>query len=97
MLCNSSTGPVVGTSLYTLCLCGAFSCRSRTAPSPSPLPPRLLPCSESRERHRQRQLEEGADPEEAAAGWQGTEAEATELMVYHAAILRNKRLLFTYV
>lgn len=53
--------------------------------------------SESRERHRQRRLEEGADPEDAAAGWQGTEAEATELMVYHAAILRNKRLLFTYM
>lgn len=60
----------------------------------TPAPP---PCSESRERQRQRQLDEGADPEEAAAGWQGTEAEATELMVYHAAILRNKRLLFTYV
>ncbi|KAL4421628.1 hypothetical protein ABPG75_010919 [Micractinium tetrahymenae] len=53
--------------------------------------------NESRERHRQRQEEEGGDPEEAAAGWQGTEAEATELMVYHSAILRNKRLLFTYV
>ena len=56
-------------------------------------------CSESRERHRQRQMEAGQEPEEggAAAGWRGTEAEASELMVYHSGILRNKRLLFTYV
>ncbi|PRW60599.1 DNA replication complex GINS PSF1 isoform X1 [Chlorella sorokiniana] len=53
--------------------------------------------NESRERHRQRQLEAGEDPEEGGAGWRGTEAEASELMVYHSAILRNKRLLFTYV
>lgn len=42
-------------------------------------------------------MEAGEDPEEGTAGWRGTEAEASELMVYHSAILRNKRLLFTYV
>lgn len=59
----------------------------------------LIMCSESRERHRQRQMEAGQEPEEggAAARWRGTEAEASELMVYHSGILRNKRLLFTYV
>ena len=62
-----------------------------------------MPCSESRERHRQRQVEAGQDPDEGGGGggaagqWRGTEAEASELMVYHASILRNKRLLFTYV
>lgn len=34
---------------------------------------------------------------QSQGGWEGTEAEATELMVYHAGILRNKRLLFAYV
>jgi GINS complex subunit 1 len=29
--------------------------------------------------------------------WRGSEAEATEVMVYHTAILRNKRLLMAYV
>jgi hypothetical protein len=54
-------------------------------------------CSESRERHRQRQVDAGEEPEQGPAGWRGTEAEASELMVYHTGILRNKRLLFTYV
>lgn len=42
-------------------------------------------------------MEAGEEPEEGGAGWRGTEAEASELMVYHSAILRNKRLLFAYV
>lgn len=53
--------------------------------------------NESRDRQRQRQLEAGLDPEQGPAGWRGTEAEASELMVYHSGILRNKRLMFTYV
>lgn len=32
-----------------------------------------------------------------ASAWRGTDAEATELMIYHASILRNKRLLFNYM
>ena len=54
-------------------------------------------CSDSREQHRQRQMEAGQDPDQGTAGWRGTEAQASELMVYHSGILRNKRLLFTYV
>lgn len=73
-------------------------CPSRRAPRLPPLPADCTSArSESRERHRQRQVEAGEDPEEGGAGWRGTEAEASELMVYHSAILRNKRLLFTYV
>lgn len=33
----------------------------------------------------------------ASLMWRGSEAEATEVMVYHTAILRNKRLLMAYV
>lgn len=53
--------------------------------------------SESRERQRQRQVAAGEEADEGSLGWRGTEAEASELMVYHSSILRNKRLLFTYV
>lgn len=35
--------------------------------------------------------------ENASLMWRGSEAEATEVMVYHTAILRNKRLLMAYV
>lgn len=50
------------------------------------------------DRHRQQQEERGEDPEDArsAVMWHGSEAEATEVMVYHSAILRNKRLLMAY-
>ncbi len=33
----------------------------------------------------------------ASLMWRGSEAEATEVMVYHTSILRNKRLLMAYV
>jgi GINS complex subunit 1 len=39
---------------------------------------------------------DGAGGAAAAALWRGSEAEAAEVMVYHAAILRNKRLLLAY-
>jgi hypothetical protein len=50
------------------------------------------------ERHKQQLIERGEDPEAAGASvmWHGSEAEATEVMVYHTAILRNKRLLMAY-
>ena len=56
-------------------------------------------CSEARERYRQRRIEEGLDPDDGGNpnAWRGTDAEASELMVYHTAILRNKQLLFNYV
>ncbi len=58
-----------------------------------------LGCSEARERYRQRRIEEGLDPDDGGNpnAWRGTDAEASELMVYHTAILRNKQLLFNYV
>ena len=46
-------------------------------------------------RNRQQQLDRGQDPD-AAVAWHGSEAEAAEVMVYHTAILRNKRLLMAY-
>ena len=55
-------------------------------------------CSESRERHQQERIDQGLDADEGNQNaWVGSEAEATELMVYHASILRNKRLLFAYM
>eukprot|EP00887_Chlorella_sp_A99_P003991 scaffold11.g3991.t1 len=56
--------------------------------------------NQARERHRLGLIEQGLDPDAAGgnpAAWHGTESEATELMVYHGSILRNKRLLFAYV
>ena len=48
-------------------------------------------------RRRQEMEERGEDPStSAAAVWHGSEAEATEVVVYHTAILRNKRLLMAY-
>jgi len=48
-------------------------------------------------RHRQQLEERGEDPSvSGAAVWHGSEAEATEVVVYHSAILRNKRLLMAY-
>lgn len=50
------------------------------------------------QRHRQELLERNEDPDASPANaiWRGSEAEATEVTVYHAAILRNKRLLMAY-
>lgn len=42
------------------------------------------------------QSDEVSDPGQSLM-WRGSEAEATEVMVYHTAILRNKRLLMAYV
>jgi hypothetical protein len=49
-------------------------------------------------RHRQQLEERGQEPQQndMSVIWHGSEAEATEVMVYHAAILRNKRLLMAY-
>lgn len=48
-------------------------------------------------RHRRQLEERGEDPSgSGAAVWHGSEAEATEVVVYHASILRNKRLLMAY-
>ncbi|KDD76010.1 hypothetical protein H632_c398p2 [Helicosporidium sp. ATCC 50920] len=54
---------------------------------------------ESRERHDELRALRGLEPDEeaSASGWKGTQAEATELLIYHAGILRNKRLLFNYI
>ena len=56
------------------------------------------PCSEAMSRNRQQQADRGEDPDAAPAAvtWHGSESEATEVMVYHTAILRNKRLLLAY-
>ena len=48
-------------------------------------------------RHRQELEGRGEDPSGSGpAVWHGNEAEATEVVVYHSAILRNKRLLMAY-
>lgn len=48
-------------------------------------------------RHRREMGERGEDPSDSAgAVWHGSEAEATEVVIYHSAILRNKRLLMAY-
>lgn len=70
----------------------AFSCKYQ-APVMAP-----FMCSETRERHRQHRAGQGLDPDDGnPSAWHGTEAEASELMVYHGSILRNKQLLFAYV
>lgn len=50
------------------------------------------------ERYREQLIQRNEDVDAAPAGvmWHGSEAEATEVMVYHTAILRNKRLLMAY-
>ena len=57
--------------------------------------------SNALERHRENisngsQSQEGANDSQSLM-WRGSEAEATEVMVYHTSILRNKRLLMAYV
>ena len=59
-------------------------------------------CSNALARHKrdsasQRQEHEISQEDEGSLIWHGSEAEATEVMVYHTAILRNKRLLMTYM
>ena len=82
------------------------SAATRALASPPPRsPPPLTPfstnshCSDAMARHRQQLEERGDDPSDTAAPvmWHGSEAEATEVMVYHTAILRNKRLLMAYM
>lgn len=65
------------------------------------MPERFTVFSNALERHKDTisngsQAEEGNDSSQALL-WRGSEAEATEVMVYHTAILRNKRLLMAYV
>jgi GINS complex subunit 1 len=48
------------------------------------------------ERHRESTNSTEEDTDQSLL-WHGSEAEATEVMVYHTAILRNKRLLMAYV
>jgi len=48
------------------------------------------------ERHRESTNATEEDTDQSLL-WHGSEAEATEVMVYHTAILRNKRLLMAYV
>lgn len=59
---------------------------------------RVPPCSDAMRRHREQQELQGEDADAAPASvlWHGSEAEAAEVMVYHTAILRNKRLLMAY-
>ena len=60
-----------------------------------------IPFSNALERHREN-ISNGTQSQEASNDsqsimWRGSEAEATEVMVYHTSILRNKRLLMAYV
>lgn len=52
-------------------------------------------------RHQDNRPESNAEASESQPDpslmWYGSEAEATEVMVYHTAILRNKRLLMAYM
>lgn len=67
--------------------------------TPALLAPITPLCSGARQRHQERREAEGLGPDDGseATTWRGTEAEASELMVYHTSILRNKRLIFAYV
>jgi len=49
-------------------------------------------------KHRQQLEEQGEDPQDpnSTVIWHGSEAQAAEVVVYHTAILRNKRLLMAY-
>jgi hypothetical protein len=90
------------TAVFKCAVRGAFEIASLPTPSclkltiPGPL--LFFPCSEAMSRNRQQQLDQGQDPDAApaAVAWHGSEAEAAEVMVYHTAILRNKRLLMAY-
>jgi hypothetical protein len=52
--------------------------------------------SETLRRHRREAEERGSPEEGSETMWHGSEAEATEVVIYHSAILRNKRLLMAY-
>lgn len=64
-----------------------------------------LPPPRRRSTSRQRFLESQSQSQASVSGaedddpdaWRGTPAEATEMIVHHASILRNKRLLFAYM
>lgn len=56
-------------------------------------------CSDAMIREREQRIARGEDTEwtDSEIKWHGSEAEAAEVVVYHSAILRNKRLLMTYM
>jgi hypothetical protein len=57
-------------------------------------------CRNAFARHQENRQQSNAEASESqddpSLMWYGSEAEATEVMVYHTAILRNKRLLMAY-
>lgn len=69
----------------------------RIAFEASPLDrPRTFVCSDTLRRHKREAEARGSPEEGSETMWHGSEAEATEVVMYHSAILRNKRLLMAY-
>ena len=54
-------------------------------------------CSATQQRHKEQLEARGEEPSSGGAViWHGSESEATEVVAYHSAIIRNKRLLMAY-